>query len=84
MTADPQEVVHANVSDLGTGGTCISVLAFTPKNIVATLANFDVGEITAGVAPNVGSCPAGTQARITTYNSSGAVVDGLSFQVLIN
>ncbi len=77
-------VTDANVSDFGTGGTCISGLPFTPKNIVATLANFGAGEINAGVAPDVGACPAGTQARIQTYNSGGTATDDISFVILIN
>ncbi len=86
-TADPARskvITSANLSDLGTGGTCISGLPFTPKNVVATLSNFDVGENTAGVAPNIGACPAGTQVRVTTYDSAGAVVDGSDFSVLVN
>jgi hypothetical protein len=86
-TADPERskgITTANLSDFGTGGTCISGLSFTPHNVVATLSNFDVGEITADVAPNVGACPADTQIRVTTYNSSGTVANGLDFQILVN
>lgn len=81
-TVDPNRskgITNANVSDFGTGGTCISGLPFTPKTAVATIANFSAGQINADVAPDVGACPAGTQARVQTYNSAGAATDGIDF-----
>jgi hypothetical protein len=60
-------VKTANLVDFGSGAVCIKGLPFTPKNVMATLDNFDLGFITTGVGPQVGACPAGTQIRVQTW-----------------
>ena len=64
-------------SQIGAGATCIDNLPFTPVAALATQRNFSFGgEVDVGVAAdNVGACPAGTDARVQSYNSSGTIVD---------
>jgi hypothetical protein len=78
-------ITTANVLDFGTGAVCISGLPFTPKNVMGTLDNFDLGFITTGVPPSTGACPAGTQIRVQTWNP-GAVpaIAELDFAILVN
>lgn len=73
VTSRSKGITQSQISMVGSTGFCISGLSFTPLIAQATLTNFDVGEITADVAPNVGACPSGTQVRITTYNDAGSV-----------
>jgi len=69
-----KNITAAMVTLEGTAAYCFWNLGFTPITALATLVNFSNGEITAGLAPDIGGvCPAGTQARVETYNDSGAI-----------
>ncbi len=81
-----KNVTSANVEHSGTGEYCFHGLSFTPKNAMATLLNFETGEISAGVAPNdIGSACTSSNvgARIETYNDTGAIEDE-AFMVIFN
>jgi hypothetical protein len=82
--AQSKNVASANVSSGGTGAYCFTGLSFTPHIAVATLLNFANGEITAGVAPDIGAvCPVGTQARVETYDDTGAIANK-GFLIIFN
>jgi hypothetical protein len=82
--AQSKNVTTANVEQITPGAYCFHNLSFTPHNAIATLLNFQVGEITAGIAPDIGSvCAPGVQARVETYNSSGTAADA-GFLILFN
>jgi hypothetical protein len=75
--ARSKNVTTANVVHVSPGADCFYKLPFTPQIVLGNLANFEVGFVSVGVPPSVGSaCPeAGLQARVETYNISGAATD---------
>ena len=81
-----KNITTANVQHVSPGGYCFHDLGFTPKSSVATLINFEVGEITTGVAPDkLGAvCTIGdVGARIETYDSAGSADDN-GFMIVFN
>jgi hypothetical protein len=86
IAAHSKNVTTANVQHVSPGGYCFHDLGFTPQSGVATLINFEVGEITTGVAPDkLGAvCTIGdVQARIETYDSTGGAADK-GFMIIFN
>ena len=75
-TTQSKNITAAMVVSGGTGAYCFRNLGFAPKTAVATLLNFQNGEITSGIAPDIGVvCPAGSQARVQTYDDAGAIAN---------
>jgi hypothetical protein len=66
------------VEYINPGAYCFHDLPFTPHNAMATLLNFQNGEITAGIAPDIGTvCTAALNptVRVETYNNTGSATD---------
>ncbi|HEY2054287.1 MAG TPA: collagen-like protein [Solirubrobacterales bacterium] len=79
-------ITQGNIQVAGVGAYCFHDLTFNPKNAVATLLNFETGEITTGVAPDKvgGVCTVGNvNARVETYNDTGTIANK-GFMVVFN
>jgi hypothetical protein len=71
--ANSKGIATANVTKIGAGAYCISGLAFTPKNPVATLESPLAAPdliIRVGIGVGPSACAAGTQVRVFTTSDS--------------